>query len=263
MILLGSTGGRWTASAALTARPSPARSMSPSPHDLDRACRRAGSGGTPSLSCLRAELGRSRPGEPGRAGRTRRAPGRCRPSSRTRRSSRARRGAVALAERARHHQVMAEPRLGLVPVELRHRVEHPRWSPSVNQSMRSQSAATASGVKMCSTPAASCARNLAQRPEGVAQRARRDQDAPCDRCARSPSAERPSEPQVVLGVGGLADADRDPALVRQALAEELPQVGRRVEDRQVRSSSIAVIQVPCASARPAIACASSGSPGKS
>ena len=85
---------------------------------------------------------------------------------------------------------------------------------------------------MCSTPGRLVVAQLAQRPERVAQRAGGDEHdlavALGDRVA-----ERAAEAQVVLGVRGLADPDRHPALVRQPVAEELPEVGGGVEDRQV------------------------------
>ena len=115
---------------------------------------------------------------------------------------RAGRGAVALAERADHHQVVAESGLGLEPVELRHGFQHPGMVALANHSSRSTSAAAASAVKMCSTPAGLVIAQLAQRPERVRQRAGGDQHdlavglgdarrrgpgraAGCPRCPRS------------------------------------------------------------------------------
>ena len=73
---------------------------------------------------------------------------------------------------------------------------------------------------------------LAERPERVAHRAGGDeQHLAVGGGDRIP--ERAAEPQVVLGVRGLAHPDGDPALVRQSGAEVLPQVGGRVEDREV------------------------------
>ena len=72
---------------------------------------------------------------------------------------------------------------------------------------------------------------LAQRPERVAERAGGDEQHLAVALADGVT-ERAAEAQVVLRVGCLAHADGDPLLVVEALAEVLPHVRRRVEDRQ-------------------------------
>ena len=74
---------------------------------------------------------------------------------------------------------------------------------------------------------------LAQRPEGVRQRAGGDEQDPAARRGGDAVRQRAAEPQVVLHVAGLADPDGHPPLVGQALAEELPEVDGGVVDRQV------------------------------
>ena len=274
------------ASAIATSRPSRGDQVVAVRGRRRRRCRRAGCGGSRagSWSPRRASVGSAGGGQVGAAvlahvvGVRRRTTGRGKPPSG--RSNhrctwpvpiefsyspycRPVRGAVALAEGADHHQVVAEPRLGPVPVELRHGVQHPRVVAGVEplDAARS-SAARASGVKMCSRPAASWSRSWRSgqnvcdsAPEAISSTLRSD--------SAMRVAERAAEPQEVLGVGGLAHADADPALVGQALAEELPQVGGGVEDRQVvvvdRGDPGAVWSAPCRRS----ACASSGSPGKS
>ena len=85
---------------------------------------------------------------------------------------------------------------------------------------------------MCSEPGGLVVAQLAQRPERVRHGAGGDQQ---DLAVglRDRVAQRAAEAQVVLHVGGLADPDADPALVGQAVAEELPDVRGGVEDRQV------------------------------
>jgi hypothetical protein len=99
--------------------------------------------------------------------------------------------------------------------------------------MRSRSASRASGVKMCDEVRALVLAELAQRPERVRHRPGREQQHLAvgrgDRVA-----ERPAGTQEVLGVTGLAHADADPLLVRQAPAQVVPEVHGGVEDRQVR-----------------------------
>lgn len=45
--------------------------------------------------------------------------------------------------------------------------------------------------------------------------------------------ECPAQSQIVLRVGGLTHADRDPPLVGQALSQELPELRGGVEDRKM------------------------------
>ncbi len=75
---------------------------------------------------------------------------------------------------------------------------------------------------------------LAQRPERVREGPGGDQQDPPPRRGGDAVRERPPEPQVILHVTGLAHADRHPPLVRQPLAQELPEVDGGVVDRQVR-----------------------------
>ena len=212
MILVGSTGGRWMASSMPIARPSPATrrhrhgdrhdgSVEQDPavlgHATPAACWSAGAESGPVIGGCIGILACVAAGSRSRVGRTRRAPDRCRSSSRTRCTA-ARRGAVLLAERAHHHQVVPEHRLRPELVELA------AWCPGPARGPRSRttrcvrrSAAAASGVKMCSSP----------RPRGHAARAaartcattRRTRSAgPCDRsrAIAAPMA-RPSAQEVL------------------------------------------------------------------
>ena len=96
------------------------------------------------------------------------------------------RGAVLLAEGADHHQVVAEPRLGLEAVEVRHRLQHPRVvARGEPGDPLAVGLAAASGVKMCSHAGGLVLAQLAQRPEGVAAARRRRSAAPCGRTRRS------------------------------------------------------------------------------
>ena len=127
---------------------------------------------------------------------------------------------------------MAESGFGLEPVELRHGFEHPRVVALAEPREPLEVGRRGLGGEDVIDARGLVIAQLAQRPERMRQRAGRDQHDFAvglgDRVA-----EGPAEPQVVFGVRGLAHADRDPPLVRQTLAEELPHVGGRVEDRQV------------------------------
>src|SRR5436190_8461021 len=132
MILDGSVGARWTASAMATSRPSPATSTSPRrttsttlPSSRIRRVSRSAMATPSRSSLLRRSGGSARAGEPalvpvepvvhlpGADGVLVLA------------VAATGGGAVALAERPHHHQVVPEAGLGLEAVELGHRVQHP------------------------------------------------------------------------------------------------------------------------------------------
>ena len=125
---------------------------------------------------------------------------------------------------------MPKPRLRPEPVELGHRVQHPRVIAGLKPlhplgvrggRLGCEDVINLRGLVLAQFP---------QRPKGVAQRTGSQQHylavTLCD-CV----AQRPAEPEVVLSIGGLAHADGDPPLIRQALPKELPQVGGGVKDR--------------------------------
>src|SRR5262249_19571911 len=123
MILLGVTGGRWSASCAGTRRPSPATRSSPS----RRTCT------VDPSSTMRRYSGMGPPGRLG-GGRTGPAAGRTvEPQVHLARADRvlvfaerpSRRRDLAAAERRDHHQVVREPGLWPDRQEFIHRVYHP------------------------------------------------------------------------------------------------------------------------------------------
>src|SRR6185312_5435244 len=134
--------------------------------------------------------------------------------------------AVTLAERADHHQVVAESGFGLEPVEVRHGFEHTGMVALAEPREPLEVGRRSVGGEDVFDARRLVIAQLAQRPKRVRERAGRDQHDFAvglgDRVA-----EGPAEPQVVFGVRGLTDPDRDPPLVRQALAEEFPHVGGR------------------------------------
>src|SRR5687768_13168521 len=129
-------------------------------------------------------------------------------------------GAITLTDCADHHQVMPEPCLRPVPVELRHRGQHPRviaclkpLHPFGVRGLRCEDVINPRGLVLTEFP---------QRPKSVAERPRSQQHylaVALSNCL----TQRPAKPEVVLSIGGLAHADGDPPLIREALAKELPQ----------------------------------------
>src|SRR6185437_10525986 len=251
MTLVGTTGGRCTACSVVTVRPSPARNRSPSrttstavPSSRMRRysvnwsrsiSRKRGSGSLSASGCPRSsgEFGHCEVvgGQAGRAW-SRESGGRSiEPQVYLSGAHRilvfavlaGTRGAVALTQRPHHHQVVAEARLGLEAEELRHGLQDSRvvalgepLDPLQVRGRRLRREDVLDTGRLVLS-------QLTQRPEGVTERAGRDQDdAPVRRGDRVP--ERPAEPQVVLGVPGLAHPNREPPLVRQAAAEVLPEV---------------------------------------
>ena len=71
---------------------------------------------------------------------------------------------------------------------------------------------------------------LPERPERVAQRSG-SQQHDLAVAVGDAIAECPAKSEVVLGISRLTDADGDPPLVWQALAQEFPQIGSGIEDR--------------------------------
>src|SRR6476620_8184347 len=258
MILDGTTGARWTASSTPTSRPSWATNVSPCrttsttlPSNRIRRVSRmvmtvpsvAGSGvfcsagsGELGAGVLTDEFGVF--GCPSRLGEALLGP--VEPEVHLAGADRilvlailaGRRPAVALTERADHHQVVAEPGFGPEPVELRHRLQHPGMVALAEPLQPLEVGCRGLGGEDVLHARRLVIAQLAQRPERVRERAGGDEHHLAvglgDRGAGGPA-----QAQVVFGVRGLADTDRDPPLVRQALSEEFPYVGGGVEDRQV------------------------------
>src|SRR4029453_18429043 len=141
-------------------------------------------------------------------------------------------GAIALADGADHHQVMPESRLRPESVELWHRLQHPRVIAGLKPLHPVGISRGGLGSKDVFDPGGLVLAQFPPPPESVAERTRSQQHDPAVTLFDCVS-QGPAEPEVVLRISGLAYPDGDPPLVRQALAEELPQIGGGVEDRQV------------------------------
>src|SRR6185312_8614987 len=227
MILLGTVGGRWTASSIATSRPSPATRASPwrttSVAKPSRKMRRYSV--TREDQILRCGESAVRTGEPdvhlpGSHGVLVVA------------VLDARRGAGLLTDGARGEQPVAEHRLWPHLVERRHRVEHLRVvaRPEPVESL------VIGGECLLREDVARIGHlvlaQLAQLVERVREGARGQDDDLTIAC-RDRLADGATRAEEVLVRRGLTDADADPLLVGEPFAQILPEVDRRVHDRQV------------------------------